>query len=179
MSSRIFLWTSALLSLLSAEAFINIGPTRNLPKQKQQICSSVGVRRTHFPHRFGSLSLRAQEQGQEPGDKKSVVDKIASKGIWQFDMNKETEDALAAVGWIEGNEVDEREKIPVSQIRREDIDALVQKAVNAEIFADERSKQVCHSCFQAVDLLPNEPHHIYDGRPCASRCSLQIQENSC
>ncbi len=94
-------------------------------------------------------------------------------------MNKETEDALAAVGWIEGNEVDEREKIPVSQIRREDIDALVQKAVNAEIFADERSKQVCHSCFQAVDLLPNEPHHIYDGRPCASRCSLQIQENSC
>ncbi len=139
--SRPLLWALASFGLLSADAFIGSGVTRQLVKSRQ-LRPSTSVK-SNLPRRFGSLSLRAQEQGQGGNDKKTVVDKIASKGIWQFGVTKETADALAAVGWADSEESEIKDKIPVSKIRREDIDSLVQRAVNAEIFADDRSKQVC------------------------------------
>jgi len=98
-------------------------------------------------HKGGACALRAQEEG----DKKSVVDKIASKGIWQFGVNKEMGEALSKVGWADEDEATGAAEVGMEEgsrvaelprFEREDIEGLVSKAVAAEIFADERSKEV-------------------------------------
>jgi hypothetical protein len=173
MSSRPLLWALASFGLLSADAFIGSCVTRQLVSSRQQLRPTTCVK-SNLPRRFGSLSLRAQEQGQGGNDKKSVVDKIASKGIWQFGVTKETADALASVGWADSEEAEIKDKIPVSKIQRGDIDALVQRAVDAETFADDRSKQVCSMCLHTTtSFLTCECDEFF-----LPRCSLRTQESS-
>eukprot|EP00961_Rhodomonas_salina_P234725 3172454-Rhodomonas_salina.3 len=58
--------------------------------------------------RRGALSLRAQEQDQGG---KSLIDDVASKGIWQGGVTGEAKEALARVGWVDGDEAGEGEAV--------------------------------------------------------------------
>lgn len=145
--------------LAGADAF-SIGfsvPSSPALRAPAALCGASGSSRASVP-RLDSRSahvagrtlggLRAQEKGT---DDKGLVDKIAGKGIWQIPgMSKEARDAVAKVGWAdEEEEVADMEGERVKELprfEREDIEGLVAKAVNAEIFADDRSKEV-RLCF--------------------------------
>jgi len=101
----------------------------------------------------GLHGLRAQEN--KGGEEKGIVDKIADKGIWQFGVSKDVGDALSKVGWADNSEegaaegaegegeLEEGMRVKeLPRFEREDIEGLVAKAVAAEIFADDRSKEV-------------------------------------
>jgi len=86
------------------------------------------------------VRLRAQEKQEG----KSLVDEVASKGIWQGGVAGEAKEALARVGWVDGE--DSQDKVsdagPALEYTREDIETMVQRAVEDETFADERSKEM-------------------------------------
>jgi len=98
----------------------------------------------------GGRALCGLRMQEKEGGEKSVVDKIAGKGIWQMGVGKEASEALASVGWADADEVDNEESVAeegskvkeLPRFEREDIEGLVAKAVAAETFADERSKEM-------------------------------------
>merc|ERR1711966_4199 len=94
--------------------------------------------------RHGALCLRAQEQDGERG--KSMIDEVASKGIWQGGVTGEAKEALARVGWMDGDDGEtasmEGTTAAALEYTREDIETLVQRAVADETFADDRSKEM-------------------------------------
>ena len=81
-----------------------------------------------------------------------MIDEVASKGIWQGGVTGEAKEALARVGWMDGDDGEtastEGTTAAALEYTREDIETLVQRAVADETFADDRSKEVRH-----VDLL--------------------------
>jgi hypothetical protein len=119
----------------------------------------------------GLHGLRAQEN--KGGEEKGIVDKIADKGIWQFGVSKDVGDALSKVGWADNSEegaaegaegegeLEEGMRVKeLPRFEREDIEGLVAKAVAAEIFADDRSKEV----MGIDDVTHKHTHVINTGR---------------
>mmetsp|Transcript_16107 Transcript_16107/g.32251 ORF Transcript_16107/g.32251 Transcript_16107/m.32251 type:complete len:378 (-) Transcript_16107:238-1371(-) len=93
-----------------------------------------------------ALSLRAAEGGNQQDGGKSLIDEVASKGIWQGGMSGEAKEALARVGWVDGDEEGGETASDggdgAAEFGRDDIETIVQRAVAEETFVDERSKEM-------------------------------------
>ncbi len=72
---------------------------------------------------------------------------LYAAGIWQFGaLPKDAQDALSKTGWIEKDEAEVPETESTTstiEFDRADIEIIVERAVADEIFADDRSKEVC------------------------------------
>jgi len=113
----------------------------NTPGQLALSRATCGGRVHSCSRSRGALRLLAQEEGGG-GDKgkASLVDQVASKGIWQAgELPSEATEALERVGWID-SQGDQDEAAP--EFTREDIAYMVQQAVADETFVDERSKEM-------------------------------------
>mmetsp|Transcript_37665 Transcript_37665/g.92574 ORF Transcript_37665/g.92574 Transcript_37665/m.92574 type:complete len:360 (-) Transcript_37665:183-1262(-) len=129
---------SAALCCLATVAECFTGPLGALPGRPAALRGAAVARRPQL------AGVRAQQDSKGTEDKgKSMVDKIAGKGIWQFGVSKEAGDALASVGWADASEEEGvTERLSIDSVQRSDVEALVQRAVDAETFADDRSKQM-------------------------------------
>ena len=91
--------------------------------------------------RARGAGLRGLMAQQESENDVSLIDKVASKGIWQGgELPEEAQEALQRVGWVEGKDDPAADALPA--FTREDIPFIVQQAVADETFADERSKDM-------------------------------------
>ncbi len=73
-------------------------------------------------------------------------------GIWQFgNLPGDAQDALAKTGWIEKDESED--SASTVDFARSDIESIVQRAVDDETFADDRSKEVFSKIFNHI-ILP-------------------------
>ena len=75
-----------------------------------------------------------------------VCETFDDPGIWQFGgLPQDAQDALAKTGWIDEKAEDSAPtstEFPNLNFDRADIEAIVERAVADEVFADERSKEV-------------------------------------
>ena len=129
-----FHWLIGACALQQALAFSFV-PCRLAPSPTSQLAQTCGTFRStvHFRQR-----VRAQQQADKTEG--SLVDKVAAKGIWQGgELPSEAQEALQRVGWIDGQTVEDN---GMPSFTREDIGFLVEQAVAAEEFADERSKEM-------------------------------------
>jgi len=131
----------AILAAAGEARAFSCAPPLGAPRLQGAGRSPRGALSVAGSHRVRGAGLRGLLAQQESENDVSLIDKVASKGIWQGgELPEEAQEALQRVGWVEGKDDPAADALPA--FTREDIPFIVQQAVADETFADERSKDM-------------------------------------